>query len=60
VKKTDWSDPSLRAQVKQLASLEPLPPAPSFGDAVLNAVAFVGMVAGVVFVVAVLLGLVGL
>ena len=58
---TDWRDPDRIGQLRALIDPKATPPpaGPSFGDAVLNAVVFVALVAGLVFVVAVLLGLVG-
>jgi len=57
--KTDWRFPDRAAKMRGFLDPPAPPPGRSFGDAVLNAVVFVAMVAGVVFVVAVLIGLVG-
>ena len=56
---TDWRDPDRPAQLR--AFLDPPTPTPghSFSDAVLNAIVLVALVSGVVFVVAVLIGLLG-
>ena len=58
----NWKDPDRLGQLRALIDPKAVPPpaGPSFADAVLNAVVFVALVAGMVFVVAVLLGLVGL
>ena len=55
----DWRDPDRPAQLRGFLDPPKPPPGRSFMDAVLNAVVFVSMVAGIVFVVAVLIGLVG-
>jgi len=55
----DWRFPDRVAQMRSFLDPPKPPPGRSFADAVLNAVVFVALVAGVVFVVAVLIGLVG-
>ena len=57
--KYDWRFPDRAAKMRGFLDPPAPPPGRSFMDAVLNAVVFVAMVAGVVFVVAVLIGLVG-
>jgi len=55
----DWRFPDRAAQMRSFLDPPKPPPGHSFSDAVLNAIVFVALVSGVVFVVAVLIGLLG-